>query len=80
LAAAGAQVATTAISQVPSEGQLSEPLERLYTLEEAGEIVRRSHWQLRKDIALGRLRCVRIGRRVLLEISELRRLIEEGRQ
>jgi excisionase family DNA binding protein len=38
-----------------------------------------SHWSIRKLIRHGRLRAVRIGRRVLIEPSELHRLIERGR-
>jgi len=38
-----------------------------------------SHWVLRKYIREGRLRAVRIGRRVLLEPGELQRLIDRGR-
>jgi excisionase family DNA binding protein len=38
-----------------------------------------SHWVLRKYVREGRLRAVRIGRRVLLEAAEIQRLIERGR-
>jgi excisionase family DNA binding protein len=38
-----------------------------------------SHWSIRKMIRQGRLRAVRIGRRVLIEPAELKRLIERGR-
>jgi hypothetical protein len=53
-------------------------IERLLLLEEASDILRRSRWALRQDIKAGRLRCVRIGRRILIEPRECRRLIEEG--
>jgi len=49
-------------------------------LKEAAEAIGLSHWQLRKYIREGKLRAVRLGRRVLVEPAELERLIEEGRQ
>lgn len=48
-------------------------------LKEAAAAVGLSPWTLRHWIKQGRLRAVRLGRRVLLEPSELQRLIEEGR-
>lgn len=38
-----------------------------------------SHWVLRQYIRQGKLRAVRIGRRVLIEPAELQRLVEQGR-
>jgi excisionase family DNA binding protein len=38
-----------------------------------------SHWVLRKYVREGKVRAVRIGRRVLIEPGELQRLIEQGR-
>lgn len=38
-----------------------------------------THWTLRKYIRQGRIRAVRIGRRVLIQPSELERLIEQGK-
>lgn len=55
-------------------------LEPLLTIEDVARLVRRTHWTLRHDVKTGRLRCVRIGRRIMIEPSEIRRLIEEGRQ
>jgi len=49
-------------------------------LKEAAEAIGLSHWQLRKYIREGKLRAVRLGRRVLVEPAELERLIEEGRE
>lgn len=37
-----------------------------------------SHWTLRKHLAAGRLRAVRIGRRVFLDAQELERIRREG--
>lgn len=55
-------------------------LERLLNIDEAARIIGRAHWTLRRDIKCGKLRCVRIGRRIMIEPSEIRRLIEEGRE
>ena len=48
-------------------------------LREAAELIGLSHWTLRQYIRDGKLKAVRIGRRVLIEPSELQRLIEQGR-
>jgi excisionase family DNA binding protein len=37
-----------------------------------------SHWTVRKHIRHGKIRTVRIGRRVLVEPRELKRVIESG--
>lgn len=55
-------------------------LERLLNIDEAARIIGRAHWTLRRDIKHGKLRCVLIGRRIMIEPSEIRRLIEEGRK
>lgn len=39
-----------------------------------------SHWTLRDYIHSGKLAHVKIGRRLLLEPSELRRLVDSGRK
>lgn len=54
-------------------------LEPLLKIEDAARLVGRTHWTLRHDVRAGRLRCIRIGRRIMFEQSEIRRLIEEGR-
>jgi excisionase family DNA binding protein len=48
-------------------------------LRQAAEAVGLSHWTLRAYIKQGRIRALKIGRRVLIEPSELQRLIEQGR-
>jgi excisionase family DNA binding protein len=48
-------------------------------LKEAAEAVGLSHWTIRKFIREGKLRSVRLGKRVLVEPEELQRLIEQGR-
>lgn len=58
----------------------STTLEPLLKIEDAAKIVGRTHWTLRADVKAGKVRCVRIGRRIMIEPSEIRRLIEEGRR
>ena len=48
-------------------------------IREAARAVGLSVWTLRSWIRQGKLRCVRLGRRVLIEPAELQRLIEQGR-
>jgi excisionase family DNA binding protein len=48
-------------------------------LKEAAEAVGLSHWTIRKFIREGKLRSVRLGKRVLVEPEELQRLVEAGR-
>jgi len=55
-------------------------LEALLNIDEAAKIIGRAHWTLRRDISSGKLSCIRIGRRIMIEPSEIRRLIEEGRK
>ena len=38
-----------------------------------------SHWTIRQWIKTGKLRAVKLGRRVLIEPGELERLVEQGR-
>jgi len=51
----------------------------LWNVKEAGTALGISPWTIRRYISEGKLRSVRIGRRVLVEPSECRRLVEEGR-
>jgi excisionase family DNA binding protein len=48
-------------------------------LKEAASAVGLSPWTLRGWIRCGKLRCVRLGRRVMVEPAELERLVEQGR-
>lgn len=52
----------------------------LLDINEAANELRLSPWTIRLYIRLGKLRPIRIGRRVLLEPSELRRLVDGGRK
>ncbi len=49
-------------------------------VKEAAEAVGLSHWTIRKFIREGKLRSIRLGKRVLVEPEELERLIEAGRK
>jgi excisionase family DNA binding protein len=48
-------------------------------LKQAAELTGLSHWTLRQYIRDGKLKAIRIGRRVLIEPSELHRLVDAGR-
>jgi excisionase family DNA binding protein len=48
-------------------------------LREAAQGLGLSIWTLRRLIRVGKLRAVRLGRRVVVEPSELERLVSEGR-
>lgn len=50
----------------------------LLTLTEAVEELHLSRWTLRRWIEQGRLRAVRLGKRVLVPASEVDRLVREG--
>ena len=49
-------------------------------VKEAAEAVGLSHWTIRKFIREGKLRSIRLGKRVLVEPGELARLVEAGRR
>jgi len=49
-------------------------------VKEAAAAVGLSHWTIRKFIREGKLRSVRLGKRVLVEPGELQALIETGRK
>jgi Helix-turn-helix domain len=55
-------------------------LEPLLNIDDAARIIGRTHWTLRRDIKAGNLRCLRIGRRIMIEASEIRRFIDEARK
>jgi len=48
-------------------------------VKEAAERLGVSHWAVRRWIKSGKLRAVRLGRRVLIEPAELERLVEQGK-
>jgi len=49
-------------------------------INEAARVIGLSPWTIRKYIANGKIAAIRIGRRVLIEPSELLRLIEDARR
>jgi len=49
-------------------------------LRQAAEAVGLSHWTLRSYVRQGKIRAVKIGRRILIEPAELQRLVEDGRK
>ena len=54
-------------------------MEPLVSIEQAADLLGVSPWTIRKWVGTNRIRVVRLGRRVLLEQPELRRIIEAGR-
>jgi excisionase family DNA binding protein len=54
-------------------------MEPLQSIEEAARKLCLSPWTVRAYVRQGKIRPVRIGRRVLLEESELQRIVENGR-
>lgn len=54
-------------------------MEKLLDVETAAEALSLSPWSIRAYIRQGKIRAVRIGRRVLIEPAEIRRIVEEGR-
>jgi len=49
-------------------------------LHEAAASLGLSVWTIRQYVRMGKIAVVRIGRRVLVEPAELRKLVEAGRQ
>jgi excisionase family DNA binding protein len=52
----------------------------LWNVKEAGAALGLSPWTIRRYITDGKIQTVRLGRRVLVEPSECRRLVEECRK
>lgn len=52
----------------------------LWNVKEAGNALGLSPWTIRRYITDGKLQTVRLGRRVLVEPSECRRLVEKCRK
>ena len=59
--------------------QSQQLLERLYDIEEAGAYLHKSHWTIRREIKAGKIHCLRLGNRILIEHSELLRLLDAAR-
>jgi excisionase family DNA binding protein len=56
-----------------------ESMTALKSVEEAAELLGISKWTVRGYIKAGKLRAVRLGRRVLVEEAELERLVAEAK-
>lgn len=54
-------------------------MESLKSVEETAEALGLSPWTIRLYLRQGKIRPVRIGRRVLIEPEEIRRIVEAGR-
>jgi excisionase family DNA binding protein len=54
-------------------------IEPLQSIESAAKTLSLSPWTVRAYIRQGKIRPVRIGRRVLIESQEIDRIVEEGR-
>lgn len=59
--------------------QSEQPLGRLYDVGEAAAALRKSHWTIRHDIKVGKIRCLRVGNKILIEHHELTRLLDDAR-
>jgi excisionase family DNA binding protein len=57
-----------------------ETAKLLWNVKEAGNALGLSPWTIRRYISDGKLRTVRLGRRVLVEPAECHRLVVEGRK
>ena len=53
---------------------------RLLSLQEAAEYLNVSYWHIRELIDRGTLRRVKLGRRVLVDIGDLNKLIEASKR
>jgi excisionase family DNA binding protein len=54
-------------------------MQPLLSVRSVAEVLSLSPWTIRKYISQGRIPCVRIGRRVLIEAAEVERLIAQNR-
>jgi len=61
------------------EIRLSRVPKRLFTLEEAGKYLGRTTWGVREMIYSGKIPCVRVDYRIMLDIRDLDKLIEQSK-
>jgi hypothetical protein len=60
-------------------GKQTKPIEREYLgVDEAETLSGRSRWTWRRDCYEGRVASVKLGRRLLIPMSEIRRVMAEG--
>jgi excisionase family DNA binding protein len=57
-----------------------DTLKLVLDIKQAAHALSMSPWTIRRYITVGKLKAVRIGRRVLVEPKELQRLVETGRK
>jgi excisionase family DNA binding protein len=55
-------------------------MESLVPIDRAAQLLGISSWTVRKFLRVGKIKSVHIGRRVLIEQSELRRIVEQGKE
>jgi excisionase family DNA binding protein len=60
--------------------KLKGKMTKLLSVEAAAELLSISPWTVRKYVRIGKMRPIRIGRRVLLEQSELERFVNNPAQ
>ena len=66
------------LAPVPA-AQVNKPVEREYvSVADAAMMTGISRWMWRKDVREGRIDSVKRGKRLLIPVSEIRRLINEG--
>jgi excisionase family DNA binding protein len=63
----------SAFERVPSSSSHTSP--QLWTLTDAASHLRISERQVRREVAAHRLRCVRIGRRLLFDPADVSRFV-----
>lgn len=64
----------------PTSMSANRNLEPLLSIEKAGDLIGISPWTVRHHLRTGKIGSVRIGRRILIEPAEIRRIVEEGRR
>jgi excisionase family DNA binding protein len=57
-----------------------ETAKLLWNVKETGIALGLSPWTIRRYISEGKLKTIRLGRRVLIEPAECQRLVDEGRR
>jgi excisionase family DNA binding protein len=62
-----------------SSESVQRPRKRLYTIDEAAVYLGRSPWAVRQLIWSGKIRYVRDGRRILLDIVDMDKWIEDSK-
>jgi excisionase family DNA binding protein len=58
--------------------EMANALPLVVDIKQAADLLSLSPWTLRRWIAEGKLKAVRLGRRVMLRSAELERLVEQG--